>query len=177
MGGAGPEFESLLGSVRQSQLKHQGPMSLQLSQLKDRVYKAWQNRLKEISVNELDTIPVWGRNSGDAVGSWSGEYKPSAYLPALENLPPQALDDVSGRLQAAAPGMDRVDEALKTAYPNVGERGQIITRVREALAKGGIAEVRRLVELGVLPAIVLSVFGATQVSPGLSQSAFGNGEI
>ena len=77
----------------------------------------------------------------------------------------------------ARPAMDRADELLKTNFPNVGERGEIITRVREALAKGGVPEVRRLVELGVLPAIVLSFFGATQVSPGPNQSAFGNGEI
>jgi len=84
-------------------------------------------------------------------------------------------DQLSRQLQVAAPSMDQVDIILRDEFPNLGERGSIVTRVREALAKGGVPEVRRLVELGILSAIVLSVFGGTQLLP--DRTAFGNGAI
>ena len=171
-GGKELEVQQILGSISKSSLHTRGPASQSLKNVADRTSRAWQNRLDDISLEEFNVSPEWGVNSGDIVGDWN-TYKPSAYLPALEQI--KHADQLSRQLQIAAPSLDQVDEALRTDFPNVGERGAIITRVREALAKGGVPEVRRLVELGILPAIVLSVFGGTRLLP--EQSAFGNGEI
>lgn len=121
-----------------------------------KVAQGWQKRIREINKTEFDAKPEFGVNSGDLVGSFEA-YTPSAYLPAIEGsgVEPQ----LSRAAQQAAPAMEQLDEALVQEFPDIGTRSQILIQTRQALAEGGVARVRELVDQGILPAVVLGLFG------------------
>ena len=113
--------------------------------------------VKDISKSEFDTLPAFGANSGDLVGSYEA-FKPSAYLPAIENS--GVTDQLSTAAQQAAPLLEKLDAELVRAFPDIGARSQILMMTRQALASGGIAAVRKLVDQGLLPALVLGAIGS-----------------
>ena len=125
--------------------------------------KSWQKRLAEISNETLGVEPKWGINSGDLVGSFEA-YKPSAYLPYIENMgeAPRGLLDTQARLSAV--GLENLDEALIQNFPNAGQRSEIVRAARQALSEGGFARVRELVDSGVLPVLVLGLVGGGLLS-------------
>ena len=125
--------------------------------------KAWQKRLSEISNETLGVKPKWGINSGDLVGSFEA-YKPSAYLPYIENMneTPRGLLDTRVRTDAA--NLEKFDEALMKDFPNAGQRSDIVRTTRQALSEGGFAKVRELVDAGLLPALVLGLVGTGLLS-------------
>lgn len=127
------------------------------------VAKAWQKRLSDISNEALGAKPKWGINSGDLVGSFEA-YKPSAYLPYIENLAetPRGLLDTQAR--SIAGNLENLDQALIDEYPNAGQRSQIVIATRQALREGGFAKVRELVDAGLLPALVLGLVGTGLLS-------------
>ena len=127
----------------------------------DAVAKGWQAKLRQITKAELDAKPEFGVNSGDLVGSFEA-FKPSEYLPAIEQSGATGL--LSRAAQDAAPALEQLDEALIKEYPDIGVRSQILMTTRNALAEGGIARVRELVDQGILPVVALAVIGTAAVT-------------
>jgi hypothetical protein len=125
------------------------------------VAKGWQAKLRQITKAELDAKPEFGVNSGDLVGSYEA-FKPSEYLPAIERSGATGL--LSRAAQDAAPALEQLDEALIKEYPDIGVRSQILMTTRNALAEGGIARVRELVDQGILPVVALAVIGTAAVT-------------
>lgn len=127
------------------------------------VAKAWQKKLSDISNEVIGAKPKWGINSGDLVGSFDA-YKPSAYLPYVENMneTPRGLLDT--QVRAMADDLEKLDQALIKEFPNAGQRSQIVISTRQALREGGFAKVRQLVDAGLLPALVLGLVGTGLLS-------------
>lgn len=109
--------------------------------------------------------PDWKINSGDLVGG-SGEYKPSNYLNTID-------DTVAGNMDVntrwAAGALEKLDDVLVKEFPDAGARSDILQRTRQAIAEGGIAKVRELVQQGVLPAVVIGVLVGGQAGSPESQ--------
>jgi len=62
--------------------------------------------------------------------------------------------------------LQKLDAKLVKEFPSAGERSIVVTRVREALYRKGIAGVRELVDKGLVPAFVLGVLlGAQDPGP------------
>lgn len=128
---------------------------------------AWQKDLVKI-VNE--SLPVkkteFGLNTGRLVGdteNWT--YRPSQYLGPLEAVSDEMQGLLGKGAAKIAPELERLDSALVEQIPRAGERNIIVTRTRAALEKGGIPEVRKLVDQGVLPALVGGVLLGGSVLP------------
>lgn len=121
------------------------------------VAKGWQAKLRQITKSELDAKAEFGVNSGDLVGSFEA-FKPSEYLPAIERSGATGL--LSSAAQQAAPALEQLDAALVKEFPDIGTRSQILMTTRQALAEGGIARVRELVDQGILPVVALGVIGS-----------------
>jgi len=113
--------------------------------------------VNDISKSVFDTKAAFGRNSGDLVGNFEA-FKPSTYLPAIENS--GVAEQLSRAAQQAAPALEQLDELLVKNYPEIGARSEIMMRTRQALAEGGIPLVRKLVDQGLLPAVVLGAIGS-----------------
>lgn len=125
---------------------------------------AWQKELTKI-VN--DVLPVksskFQLNTGRLVGDteqWT--YRPSQYLGPIEAVGPEMRSLLDQGAAKIAPQLEKLDAGLVKDFPGAGDRNAIVTTVRQALATGGIAKVRQLVEQGVLPAVVLGVLAASQ---------------
>jgi hypothetical protein len=125
--------------------------------------KAWQKRLSEISNETLGVKPKWGINSGDLVGSFEA-YKPSAYLPYIENMEETARGLLDRQTRISAANLENLDELLIKDFPNAGQRSDIVRTTRQALSEGGFARVQELVDAGVLPALVLALVGGGLLS-------------
>ena len=120
---------------------------------------AWQKELGKIVE---DVLPVKSKkyqlNTGRLVGDdtqWS--YRPSQYLGPIEAVGPEMRGLLDQGAAKIAPELEKLDAALVKDIPGAGDRNVIVTRTRAALERGGTAEVRRLVEQGVLPALVGAV--------------------
>ena len=120
---------------------------------------AWQKELTKI-VN--DVLPVksskFQLNTGRLVGDteqWT--YRPSQYLGPIEAVGPEMRGLLDQAATKIAPELEQLDAALVKDIPSAGDRNVIVSRTRAALERGGIAEVRRLVDQGVLPALVGAV--------------------
>ena len=123
---------------------------------------AWQ---KELAVIVEDVLPVKGKefqlNTGRLVGDteqWT--YRPSQYLGPIEAVGPEMRGLLDQGAAKIAPELEKLDAGLVNDLPGAGDRNVIVTTVRQALATGGIAKVRQLVEQGVLPVVVLGVLAA-----------------
>ena len=118
----------------------------------------WQKQLNELvkrNFNAKET--TWGVNYGGLVGDtdqWS--YRPSQYLPYMENLSPDAQGLLNRGAAVSAPKLEQVDK-VAAGVTGAGDRNPIVTLTRDALANGGIARVRELVQQGLLPAAVLTL--------------------
>lgn len=139
----------------------------------DAVAKGWQAKLRQITKAELDAKPEFGVNSGDLVGSFEA-FKPSEYLPAIEQSGATGL--LSRAAQEAAPALEQLDEALIKEFPDIGVRSQILMTTRNALAEGGIARVRELVDQGILPVVALAVIGTAAVNQQQSRQGGGRSD-
>lgn len=139
----------------------------------DAVAKGWQAKLRQITKAELDAKPEFGVNSGDLVGSFEA-FKPSEYLPAIEQSGATGL--LSRAAQDAAPALEQLDEALIKEFPDIGVRSQILMTTRNALAEGGIARVRELVDQGILPVVALAVIGTAAVNQQQSRQGGGRSD-
>ncbi|BAQ89986.1 hypothetical protein [uncultured Mediterranean phage uvMED] len=120
---------------------------------------AWQKELGKIVE---DVLPVKSKkyqlNTGRLVGDdtqWS--YRPSQYLGPIEAVGPEMRGLLDQGAAKIAPELEKLDAALVKDIPGAGDRNVIVSRTRAALERGGTAEVRRLVEQGVLPALVGAV--------------------
>tara|TARA_R110001632_G_scaffold168955_2_gene287814 strand:+ start:57 stop:1523 length:1467 start_codon:yes stop_codon:yes gene_type:complete len=123
---------------------------------------AWQ---KELAGIVEDVLPVKGKefqlNTGRLVGDteqWT--YRPSQYLGPIEAVGPEMRGLLDQGAAKIAPELEKLDAGLVNDLPGAGDRNVIVTTVRQALATGGIAKVRQLVEQGVLPVVVLGVLAA-----------------
>jgi hypothetical protein len=123
---------------------------------------AWQKELGKIVE---DVLPVKSKkyqlNTGRLVGDdtqWS--YRPSQYLGPIEAVGPEMRGLLDQGAAKIAPELEKLDAGLVNDFPGAGDRNAIVTIVRQAIATGGIAKVRQLVEQGVLPAVVLGVLAA-----------------
>jgi hypothetical protein len=145
-----------------------------VTQAKGRFTKAWQNKMSQIVQAETGVKPVFGLNSGDLVGSFE-RYTPSAYLDALEKSGVERAIEPTARELASR--LEIVDQELMRFYPQIGDRSSVLMQVREAMSKEGFAGVRKLVQMGIVPAVVVGVLYpaiADQLNSGQPQ---GNGLI
>lgn len=106
----------------------------------------------------------WMANSGGLVGNvdWDNPgYKPSAYMRDIDEagLGPEAMARVESAVVGEADALNRLDAVLEQ-MPDVGARDVILTKTREILQSGGFDGIRKAVEAGILPAIVLTAIGA-----------------
>ena len=127
-----------------------------LEKYERKVRTAVQNRINQISKTAFGAKAEFGLNTGDLVGSFEA-YKPSAYLPAIEQS--GVAEQLSRAAQQAAPALEKLDAQLVREFPEIGVRNQILMRTRQALAEGGIPLVRQLVDQGVLPVAVIGALG------------------
>lgn len=120
---------------------------------KDRFNKAWQGKVNSIVKDAAGVKPEFGLNSGDLVGSFE-QYTPSAYLEAIEKSGVEKIMEPVARDMAS---LDQADLALMAQYPDVGQRSDLLVRVREAIAKEGFSGVRKLVEMGIVPVGLVAI--------------------
>jgi len=139
-------------------------VAARLNNVKKGQTPAWQKTLTTLVKDDFsDAEMTWGLNSGGLVGDttdWT--YTPSQYLPALEAVGPEMRGLLDRGAARSAPQLEKIDAALVKAFPKAGERQLVVARTRQALATGGIAKVRQLVEQGVLPAAVLGALLADE---------------
>jgi hypothetical protein len=121
---------------------------------KDRFNKAWQGKVNSIVKDAAGVKPEFGLNSGDLVGSFE-QYTPSAYLEAIEKSGVEKIMEPVARDMASR--LDQADLALMAQYPDVGQRSDLLVRVREAIAKEGFSGVRKLVEMGIVPVGLVAI--------------------
>ena len=127
----------------------------------------WQKRLSTIVADTLSPKTTeWGLNSRDLVGdttNWT--YTPSRYLGPLEEVGAEMRSLLDAGAKKISPRLEQLDAGLVKEFPAAGERSVIITRVRTALAREGIAGVRKLVDAGLVPAFALGVLLGAQALP------------
>ena len=128
---------------------------------------SWQ---KDLTKLVDDSFPgsnkEFGLNTGTLVGdteNWT--YTPSKYLPPLENVGDEFKNLLDTGAKKISPQLEKLDSELVEFYPAAGDRNKIVSLVRKALAKNGVAGVRELVDKGLVPAVVLGLVlgGASQL--------------
>ena len=151
-------------------------VAARLNDVKKGQTPAWQKTLTTLVKDDFsDAKMTWGLNSGGLVGDttdWT--YRPSQYLPPLEAVGPEMRGLLDRGAARSATQLEKLDADLVKDFPRAGERQAVVTLTRDALATGGIAKVRQLVEQGVLPVVVLGAL--TQIdarNPNQNQSSRG----
>lgn len=127
---------------------------------------AFKKGLKKVLGNDANV--EYGQNTGDLVGNTNWDdpgYKPSAWMGEIDaaNLGP-AEPRLERGVQQLAGLMDESDTALEAA--GMGTKDEILTLTRQILSKEGFAGVRKAVEAGILPAVVLTMLGGGVASMG-----------
>lgn len=130
--------------------------------------KAFKKGLDEVLGNRS---AEYGRNSAPAgvetetpglVGSFEG-YKPSAYMKDIDaaNLAPEAMARLERGAINEADTFLKLDRVIGDNVPDAGQADALLTKTWEILSSGGFEGVRKAVQQGILPAIVLSAFVAS----------------
>jgi hypothetical protein len=124
----------------------------------DDVPDDWQKEIRKLVQDEFGVKPQLGQNTGDLVGSFE-EFAPSKFIPEIEGAGPEVAGRLERGLKELAPKLEALDAQLASSVPDGGQRSEIIRMVRTALSRDGIEGVKRLVDQGLVPVLVLSALG------------------
>lgn len=104
---------------------------------------------------------AFGRSSGGLVGNmeFSG-FKPSKQMEVIDSLDiGPAYERLDRALRSEAAALGEADDAFEKA--GFGTQDEILKKTRSILAAEGLDGIRKAVEAGILPAIVLTVLAGT----------------
>ena len=126
-----------------------------------------QDDLTKLIKEQFGVKPDWKVNSAPegTYGLIGGdEFKPSDYLREFdESGMGEQMDPL---LRSAAPQLEAIDAAFVKDFPQAGKRAEMVSLTRQILGDEGIEGIRRAVEAGILPVVVLGIvlhqFGGEQ---------------